>query len=84
MRTAAAAGGVTAFGQLLREHRLAGGLTQEELAERAQLSVRGLRYVEQGLRRPNRDTVDRLIVALALDAGEGEALHAVARSRSLS
>jgi predicted ATPase/transcriptional regulator with XRE-family HTH domain len=75
---------VARFGDLVREHRLGRGLTQEELAERAQLSVRGLRYAEQGLRRPNRDTVERLIVALALDPGQGEALHAAARPRSLS
>ena len=56
MSTAPGTGRATQFGRLLRNHRLAGGLTQEELAERAELSVRGLRYVEKGLRRPTRDT----------------------------
>ncbi|MGI8827334.1 MAG: helix-turn-helix transcriptional regulator [Chloroflexota bacterium] len=34
------------FGALLRRLRLAGGLTQEELAERAQLSERAVRDIE--------------------------------------
>ena len=38
------------FGDLLRKHRLAAGLTQEELAERAGLSVHGVQKLEQGLR----------------------------------
>ena len=54
------------FGELLRRHRAAAGLTQEELAERAGLSVRGLRYLERGLHRPYRDTVQRLLEVLAL------------------
>ena len=55
------------FGELLRRHRAVSGLTQEELAERAGLSVRGLRYLERGLHRPYQDTVQRLL----------EVLHAV-------
>ena len=47
------------FGSLLRQYRVAIGLTQEELAERAELSVRGLRYLERDLRRPYRDTARR-------------------------
>ena len=52
------------FGELLRQHRAAAGFTQEELAERAGLSVRGLRYLERGLHRPYRDTVQRLLEVL--------------------
>jgi hypothetical protein len=36
------------FGDLLSRHRASAGLMQEELAERAQMSVRGVRYLEQG------------------------------------
>ena len=36
------------------------------MAERAQLSVRGLAYLEQGRRRPFRDTVRRLARTVAL------------------
>lgn len=54
------------FGAVLRGYRVAAGLTQEELAERAGLSPRGLVYLEAGTRRPYRETVRRLAEALAL------------------
>jgi predicted ATPase/DNA-binding XRE family transcriptional regulator len=54
------------FGKRLRQHRRAAGLTQEELAERASLSPRGLRYLERGVRAPFPDTVRRLVAALGL------------------
>lgn len=55
------------FGRLLRRHRAASGLTQEDLAERAGLSARGISDLERGIKtRPHRDTVDRLSAALAL------------------
>lgn len=54
------------FGRLLRHHRRLAGLTQEELAERAELSPRGLAYLETGRRSPHHGTVRRLADALAL------------------
>ncbi len=57
---------VAGFGPLLRRFRLEAGLTQEQLAERAQLSARGLGYLEQGARRPYPETLRRLAAALAL------------------
>jgi transcriptional regulator with XRE-family HTH domain len=36
------------FGELLRDHRRAAGLTQEELAERAGLSARSISELERG------------------------------------
>jgi transcriptional regulator with XRE-family HTH domain len=42
------------FGDLLRRHRLAAGLTQEELAAQAGLSVRGLSDLERGVPRAER------------------------------
>ena len=52
------------FGDLLRRCRLAAGLTQEELAERAQVSPRAISDLERGLRnRPWRDTVQLLTTA---------------------
>lgn len=39
------------FAELLRQHRLAAGLTQEALADRAGLSVRGIADLERGARR---------------------------------
>jgi transcriptional regulator with XRE-family HTH domain len=38
------------FGELLRRYRTAARLTQEELAEQAGLSVRGIQDLERGLR----------------------------------
>src|SRR2546423_9546950 len=56
------------FGDLLRSHRLAAGLTQEALAEQAGLSARGIADLERGVRRlPYPQTVQRLVQALGLD-----------------
>jgi predicted ATPase/Tfp pilus assembly protein PilF len=60
------------FGTLLRRHRLAAGLTQLALAGRAELSARGLAFLERGARRPYPDTVRRLADALEL-SGEKRA-----------
>jgi transcriptional regulator with XRE-family HTH domain len=60
-----------ALGALLWRHRVAAGLTQERLAQRGSVSVRGLADVERGARRlPYRDTVQRLAEALALAPSE--------------
>lgn len=67
------------FGELLRQHRRSARLTQEELAERAALSPRGLRYLEQGTRAPHPGTVRRLIVALGLVAEEAAELTTASR-----
>jgi predicted ATPase/DNA-binding XRE family transcriptional regulator len=58
------------FGDLLRRHRQAAGLTQLELAERAGLSVHGIQKLERGASHPYRDTAQRLIVALRLEADD--------------
>ncbi len=60
----------SAFGDLLRHHREVAGLTQEELAERAELSVRGLSDLERGMHRPYPSTLRRLADALDLAAPE--------------
>ena len=46
------------------------------------MSVRGLRYLEKGLRRPYRDTVKRLVEALPLSPDDHDTLIAAARPRS--
>ncbi|MCA1723040.1 MAG: tetratricopeptide repeat protein, partial [Thermomicrobia bacterium] len=74
------AGNASAFGALLKQYRMRAGLTQEELAERAELSVRGLLYLEHGTRRPYPDTLRRLEEALALSPEQRDALAAAARS----
>ena len=46
------------FGALLRQFRLDAGMTQQELAERANLSVEAISTLERGARtRPYRETV---------------------------
>ena len=84
MTTGAEADRLALFGELLRRHRAAAGLTQEELAERAGLSVRGLRYLERGLHRPYRDTVQRLVEVLALSPDDHRLLAEAARPRGVS
>jgi len=66
------------FGDLLRQHRLAAGLTQEALAERAGLSGHGIQKLERGVTRPYRDTVQRLLVALHLAVDDQEELRTAA------
>jgi predicted ATPase/transcriptional regulator with XRE-family HTH domain len=72
----------TSFGALLRRHRLAAGLTQEALAERAGMSVQAVSALERGVRRtPYPSTLDLLTEALRLAPAEREELAEVARRR---
>jgi predicted ATPase/DNA-binding XRE family transcriptional regulator len=67
------------FGTLLRHRRLAAGLTQEALAERAGVSARGIQQLERGDRTaPRAETVRLLADALGLDAEARAALIAAA------
>jgi predicted ATPase/DNA-binding XRE family transcriptional regulator len=75
----------SAFGGVLKRYRLAAGLTQEELAERAGLSVRGISDLERGRRtHPYFETVRLLADALALEDEERAALMAAARGDEAS
>src|SRR6516225_2162873 len=68
------------LGDLLRRYRQAAGLTQEELAERAGLSRRGIADLESGARRrPRRDTVALLATALGVSETERVRFEASAR-----
>jgi predicted ATPase/DNA-binding XRE family transcriptional regulator len=56
-----------AFGDLLRQHRLASGVSQEQLAELAHMSASAIGALERGARRaPYRETVTHLANALNL------------------
>jgi len=72
------------FGTLLRHYRLAAGLSQEVLAERARMSVNGIGALERGYRRtPQRETLALLTHALGLGDDERRLLErAAARSAS--
>jgi predicted ATPase/transcriptional regulator with XRE-family HTH domain len=58
------------FSQMLRDRRLAAGLTQEALAERAGLGVRSIQALERGESKPLRGTLLRLAGALDLTQEE--------------
>lgn len=67
---------------LLRSLRSSSGLTQEELAEGAGISVRTVSDIERGLRRSvYRDTADRLAASLGIDPNERAEFVALARGR---
>jgi transcriptional regulator with XRE-family HTH domain len=65
---------------LLRQYRTLAALTQEELAEQAGLSRRGISDLERGVRRtPYPTTVRRVAEALGLATAERGMLLAAAR-----
>jgi tetratricopeptide (TPR) repeat protein/transcriptional regulator with XRE-family HTH domain len=60
-----------AFAVLLKKYRIAAGLTQEELAEQAGISTRGISDLERGVRRtPYKGTLELLADALQLSEEE--------------
>src|SRR5215212_6620310 len=68
------------FGGLLRRYRVASGLTQEELAERAGVSARGVSDLERGAHGlPRKDTLRLLLDALDLTATDRATLLTAAR-----
>src|SRR5215216_852984 len=70
----------TSFSTLLRQFRSAAALSQEELAERAGLSRRGISDLERGASlTPRLETVRLLADGLALAGAERTALLAAAR-----
>jgi tetratricopeptide (TPR) repeat protein/transcriptional regulator with XRE-family HTH domain len=72
--------GTGSFGELLRRYRLASGLSQEELAQRAGLSVRALANMERGrTRRPYKRSVRLLAKAMTLSEPQRLQLSRAAR-----
>ncbi len=70
------------LGPLLKQLRMAAGLTQEELAERSGISARTVSDLERGVRHAvYADTARRLATALALEATARQQFDAVARGR---
>ena len=66
------------FSHILRHCRLAAGLTQEALAERAGVSVRSIQAIERNESRPQKDTARLLVAGLSLNAEEQERFLAAA------
>jgi transcriptional regulator with XRE-family HTH domain len=54
----------TRFGAKLRKIRLSRGWTQEELAEKADISLNFLNLIERGQRAPSFDNLERLAKVL--------------------
>jgi len=68
------------FGMLLRRFRLAAGLSQERLAERAGMSARGISDLERWIHRaPYQQTLIQLLDALGLDGQQRAVMTAAAR-----
>ena len=75
--------GALGFGGLLRQLRAGAGLTQEELAEAAGLSPRGVSALERGVNRTARkDTAELLAGALGLTGPACTVFVAAARGRA--
>lgn len=71
-----------AIGDLLLRYRVAAGLTQEELAERATISVRAIGDLERGVKQyPHRETLRLLADALDLSGEERDCFLAAVRQR---
>ena len=69
------------LGPLLRQHRGDAGLTLEELAAAARVSVRAISDLERGRSRvPQQRTVDALILALGLADAQASAVRDAARA----
>jgi predicted ATPase/transcriptional regulator with XRE-family HTH domain len=75
--------GESEFGEMLRGMRIAAGLSQEELADRAGLSADAIASLERGRRRyPRASTVAALALALGLSSDEQATLTQAARGRT--
>ena len=73
------------FGEILRQFRMSASLTQEELSERAGLSLRGISDLERGARRtPHLTTVRILADTLQLSPPDRQSLFAAARPEKLT
>src|SRR5690606_41094599 len=55
---------VSAVGRRVRQLRIRAGMTQERLAERAEISVSFLSMIERGERSPHLETLERLAMGL--------------------
>lgn len=71
-----------AFAAVLRRHRVAAGLTQQDLAERAGISTRSVSDLEREINlRPRHSTAEMLADGLGLDGAERKSFLGSARIR---
>jgi tetratricopeptide (TPR) repeat protein/transcriptional regulator with XRE-family HTH domain len=77
-----AEGGSASFGMRLRAYRVAAGVSQAELAERSEVSLRAISDLERGRTRwPHQDSLHRLARALKLTDAATAELIALAQRR---
>ena len=69
---------IAAFAETLRARRLAAGMSQEELAAKADISVRHVSYLETGDRQPTLTVL--LAVSEGLEIGSTELVDDVVRA----
>ena len=75
---------LTSFGDLLQRYRLAAGISQEALAERAGVSMQTISAIERGVtRNPQRKTALELVTALRLPPEKHAHLTAALKSTPL-
>jgi predicted ATPase/DNA-binding XRE family transcriptional regulator len=73
------------FGALLRKSRIAARLSQEQLAERARISVEAISALERGARRsPRRETLTLLVRTLELAGIDVTEFEATARASAVT
>src|SRR5882757_3452434 len=60
----------TTLAQKVKELRMSAGSSQEELAEKTQLSLRTIQRIENGETQPRGDSLKRLALALGVDTEE--------------
>ena len=58
------------FGQHLKRLRLQYGMTQQQLAEKADISISFLGNIERGLKSPTIETVQKIATALGMSMAE--------------
>ena len=58
------------IGMNIRNHRIAKGITQEQLADRVGISLSFLGHIERGTRKLSVDTLHRLLIELDCSADE--------------
>jgi transcriptional regulator with XRE-family HTH domain len=73
---------VSAVGRRVRQLRIRAGMTQERLAERAEISVSFLSMIERGERSPHLETLERLALGLEVPVEELFRLDPVERQEA--
>ena len=74
--------GSGSFAERLKELRKQGELTQQQLADKANVTLRAISHWEQGLRKPSWEAVQKLAAALGVDVTAFQVKPAKAASKA--